>query len=234
VLLVEAKWGLRGFDLGREMLKWVAILTMAVDHVGAILFPEFTVLRVIGRISFPIFAYLLILGMESTRNMRNYFLRLFIFAFISQVPFSLALDYGFFEYMNIFFTLSSGLLFVYFFKKNSPIALVPMVVSLILPFDYTIYGIAIIGCMQILKENAKFGVAALVLLNVLFLVPFNIQFLSLAALPFILLHKEGYFNVTKEIDENTTYHLWRKYFFYIFYPLHLTLLFLIKTYYFII
>jgi hypothetical protein len=229
---VEAKWGLRGFDLGREMLKWVAILTMTVDHVGAILFPEFTGLRVIGRISFPLFAYLLILGMESTRNMRDYFLRLFIFAFISQVSFSLALDYGFFEYMNIFFTLSSGLLFVYFFKKNSPIALVPMLVSFVLPFDYGIYGVAMIGCMQILKENTKFGIGALVLLNVLFLVPFNIQFLSLAALPFILLHIKGYFNVTREVDEKFPYPLWRKYFFYIFYPLHLALLFLIKTYFF--
>jgi len=174
---------LQGFDSGRELLKWIAIITMTVDHVGAILYPEFTVLRFIGRLSFPLFAYLLMLGMETTRNIRNYFIRLFVFAFISQVPFFLALGYGPFDSFNIFFTLSSGLLFVHFFKKGSIFTLVPLFASLVLPFDYSIYGIAMIGCMYILKENTKFGVVSLVLLNTLFLVPWNIQFLSIATIP---------------------------------------------------
>ena len=223
---------LQGFDLGRELLKWIAIITMTVDHVGVILYPEFTVLRFIGRFSFPLFAYLLILGMEKTRNIRNYFARLFIFALISQVPFFLALDYGPFDSLNIFFTLSSGLLFVYFFKKSSVFVLVPVFASLVLPFDYGIYGIAIIGCIFILKENTKFGVFLLVLLNTLFLVPWNIQFLSISAIPFIVLHKNGSLNITKETTEECTIPLWRKYFFYVYYPLHLALLYIIKLYFF--
>jgi len=223
---------LRGFDSGRELLKWIAIITMTVDHVGAILYPEFTVLRFIGRLSFPLFAYLLILGLENTRNIRNYFIRLFIFALISQVPFFLALGFEPFGYLNIFFTLSSGLLFIHFFKKGSIFTLIPMFASLILPFDYGIYGIAVIGCMYILKENTKFGVFSLVLLNMLFLVPLNSQFLSLSAIPLILLHKNGLLKITRETTEKVTIPLWRKYFFYIYYPLHLTLLFLIKLYYF--
>jgi len=182
---------LQGFDLGRELLKWIAIITMTVDHVGVIFYPEFTFLRFIGRFSFPLFAYLLILGIENTRNIRYYFTRLFIFALISQVPFFLALGYGSFDSLNIFFTLSFGLLFVYFFKKSSVFVLVPVFASLVLPFDYGIYGIAMIGCIFILKENTKFGVVSLVLLNTLFLVPWNIQFLSISAIPFIILHKNG-------------------------------------------
>jgi len=223
---------LQSFDFGRELLKWIAIITMTVDHVGAILYPEFTVLRFIGRLSFPLFAYLLILGMENTRNIRNYFTRLFIFALISQVPFFLALDYGPFDSLNIFFTLSSGLLFIYFFKKSSVFVLVPVFASLVLPFDYGIYGIAMIGCMYILKENTKFGVVSLVLLNTLFLVPWNIQFLSISAIPFIILHKNGSLNITRETTEEFTIPLWRKYFFYVYYPLHLALLYIIKLYYF--
>ena len=223
---------LQGFDFGRELLKWIAIITMTVDHVGAILYPEFTVLRLIGRLSFPLFAYLLILGMENTRNIRNYFVRLFIFALISQVPFFLALGYGPFDLLNIFFTLSFGLLFIHFFKKSSVFALVPLFASFVLPFDYSIYGIAVIGCMYILKENTKFGVFSLVLLNTLFLVPWNIQFLSVAAIPLILLHKNGSLTTTKETAEEYTIPLWRKYFFYIYYPLHLTLIYLIHLYYF--
>jgi len=223
---------LQGFDFGRELLKWIAIITMTVDHVGAILYPEFTVLRFIGRLSFPLFAYLLILGIENTRNIRNYFTRLFIFALISQVPFFLALDYGPFDSLNIFFTLSSGLLFIYFFKKSSVFVLVPVFASLVLPFDYGIYGIAMISCVFILKENTKFGVVSLVLLNTLFLVPWSIQFLSISAIPLILLHKNGSLNIKKETTEEVTIPLWRKYFFYIYYPLHLALLYIIKLYYF--
>jgi len=223
---------LQGFDSGRELLKWIAIITMTVDHVGVMLYPEFTVLRFIGRFSFPLFAYLLILGIENTRNIRYYFTRLFIFALISQVPFFLALDYGPFDSLNIFFTLSSGLLFVYFFKKSSVFVLVPVFASLVLPFDYGIYGIAVIGCIFILKENTKFGVFSLVLINTLFLVPWSIQFLSISAIPLILLHKNGSLKITRETTEEVTIPLWRKYFFYVYYPLHLTLLYIIKLYFF--
>jgi hypothetical protein len=219
---------LQSFDSGRELLKWIAIITMTVDHVGVILYPEFEVLRFIGRLSFPLFAYLLMLGMETTRNIRNYFIRLFIFALISQVPFFLAIGYGPFDSLNIFFTLSSGLLFIYFFKKTSVFAIVPLLASIVLPFDYGIYGIAVIGCMYILKENTKFGVFSLVLLNALFLVPWNTQFLSIAAIPFIVLHKNGSLTTTKQTAELYTIPVWRKYFFYIYYPLHLTSLFVVK------
>jgi len=225
---LKESYSLQGFDFGRELIKWIAIITMTVDHVGVLLYPEFTFLRLIGRLSFPLFAYLLILGLENTRNIRNYFIRLFIFALISQVPFFLALGYGPFDALNIFFTLSSGLLFVHFLKKGSVFALVPLFASLVLPFDYSIYGIAVIGSMYILTRNTKLGVASLVMLNLLFLVPMSIQFLSIAAIPLILLHKNGSFKITKETTEEATIPLWRKYFFYVYYPLHLTLLYIIK------
>ena len=223
---------MQGFDFGRELLKWIAIITMTVDHVGAVLYPEFEVLRWIGRLSFPLFAYLLILGMENTRNVNNYFIRLFIFALISQVPFFLATGTEPFEHLNIFFTLSFGLLFVYFFKKSSVLAFIPLFISFIVPFDYGIYGIAMIGCMYILYENPKVGIASLVILNALFLVPWNTQFLSLFAMPLILLHKNGSLTATSKSTKTFKIPLWRKYFFYVYYPLHLTLLYILKLYFF--
>jgi hypothetical protein len=222
----------RSYDLGRELLKWIAIITMTLDHIGAILYPEFEFLRWIGRLAFPLFAYLLILGMESTRNIRNYFVRLFIFALISQIPFFIAIDYAPFDLLNIFFSLSFGLLFITFFKKGSLLALVPLLASFIIPFDYGIYGLAMIGCMYILTKNTNFGVILLLLLNVLFLVPFNSQLLSVTALPLIVFHKDGALNMAKPLSGNFKIPLWRKYFFYVYYPLHLTLLYIIKLYFF--
>ena len=194
------------FDYGRELLKWIAIITMTVDHVGAVLYPELDVLRWIGRLSFPLFAYLLMLGLENTRNVRNYFVRLFTFALISQVPFFLATGKQPFEMLNIFFTLSLGLAFVYYFRKGSPIAFIPLLVSL---------------------------VVSMVALNAIFMVEISSQILSLAALPLIVLHQSGYLAITKiNPDKRFRIPLWRKYFFYAYYPLHLALLYAIKVVFF--
>jgi len=219
------------FDVGREILKWIAIATMTVDHVGAILYPTYDILRIIGRLSFPLFSYLIALGVESTRNVKNYFIRLFIFALVSQIPFSLALGTGIFEHLNIFFTLSCGVLFIFFFKKQSLLILIPMLVSF-LNFDYGVYGILMIGSMYILRENKELGIVAIILLNLTFLSTWIPQIFSLLALPIILLHNNGSLKIVKEAGGKNPYPSWRKYFFYIYYPLHLTLLYLIKIYYF--
>jgi hypothetical protein len=223
---------MKGFDYGREILKWLAIITMTIDHVGAILYTELDVLRWIGRLAFPLFAYLLILGMEDTRNVRNYFVRLFAFALISQVPFFLAIDHAPFDLFNIFFTLASGLVFIYYFKKGSLFAFVPVVISIIVPFDYGIYGIALIGCMYILRNDTRVGVASLILLNLLFLFPLQSQILSLVAIPFIVLHKTGYLSIIKKNEGKFSIPLWRKYFFYAYYPIHLVILYVIRVTYF--
>ena len=217
-----------GFDSGRDLLKWIAIITMTIDHIGAVLYPEITILRWIGRLSFPLFAYLLILGTQNTKNIQKYFNRLIIFALISQTPFFLALGIGPFDHLNIFFTLSFGILFIYFFKKGSIIAFFPILISSILPFDYGIYGIATIGCMYFLVKNKNFGILLLFLLNMLFLAQSSSQFLSLLTLPLILLHNNG--SLTRKIEKNKAFSIpfWRKYFFYVYYPLHLTILYLIK------
>jgi hypothetical protein len=46
------------------MLKWVAIVSMTIDHIGVVLYPEFTVLRMIGRLALPLFSYLIVLGIK--------------------------------------------------------------------------------------------------------------------------------------------------------------------------
>jgi len=225
---VNSSKRLQSFDLGREILKWIALVTMTIDHLGAALFPDYIFMRIIGRISFPLFGYLLVLGMESTRNTKNYVARLFIFALISQAPFFLALGYPPFEMLNIFFTLSLGLL-----SLLKPLLILPsLLVSEFLNFDYGAYGIASIACMYILNKNTRNGIVCLVLFNAMYSLLNNIQVFSLLALPIILLYKEvfGLMKIEKKIKGDTVYPPWRKYFFYIYYPFHLSMIYLIKTF----
>lgn len=71
-----------------DTLKLIALLTMLVDHIGYLFYPEMMVFRTIGRIAFPIFAYQVAMGYKHTSNLSAYSLRLFGFAIISMVPYA--------------------------------------------------------------------------------------------------------------------------------------------------
>ena len=99
-------------------LKWIAIVTMAVDHTGVACYKwlgvseSYWLMRHIGRIAFPIFAFLLVEGFRHTRNRRNYFRNLLIFCVVSEIPFDLVIE-GWAtrnDGQNIFWTLAIGLL----------------------------------------------------------------------------------------------------------------------------
>jgi len=100
----------------REVLKLIAIVTMLIDHVGIVVFSDQEVFRMIGRISFPIFALLLAEGFIRTKHPRQYATRLFIFFLISQVPFMAALQQP--RYLNIFFDLFVGFVMLWLLKTN--------------------------------------------------------------------------------------------------------------------
>ena len=59
-------------------LKLVAALTMLIDHVGMLLFPQVLLLRIIGRLAFPIYAFMIAEGCRYTKNKLRYFLMVFL------------------------------------------------------------------------------------------------------------------------------------------------------------
>ncbi len=223
----------RRFDFGRELLKIVAIVTMVVDHVGNILYPDLLFLQMIGRLAFPIFAYLIVLGVESTKKPLKYMVTLLVFAVFSQVPYFLAFGIEPFERLNILFSLLLSAVTIYFYDKRSPMAFIPLLVSMILPTEGSYYVVVTAVGMKLLKDTPKLGALLLFALNLQFVflssdVHTQIQILSLFAVPLIFLHIKNKLKKEILIPENSLAYLLRKYFFYIFYPLHLAILFFIN------
>lgn len=93
------------------VLKLIAIITMVFDHSGYLIYGHLSWMNFVGRIAFPIFAFQISEGYIHTHNLKKYFVRLIIFALISQIPYAW-FGYCFFSKMslNIIFTLILGLL----------------------------------------------------------------------------------------------------------------------------
>ncbi len=90
-----------------DSLKLIAMVTMLVDHIGYMFFPQYSIFRSVGRLAFPIFAYQLAVGYEKTSSLKNYAKRLFVFGLISQIPYSFfspGMEFEPFR-LNIMFTL---------------------------------------------------------------------------------------------------------------------------------
>ena len=95
-------------------LKITAMASMLTDHIGAAFFPQYTILRIIGRLAFPIYAFLIAEGCVYSSSRMRYLGRLFALALLSELPFDLALfpDGGRLSHQNVCFTLFIGLAMV--------------------------------------------------------------------------------------------------------------------------
>ncbi len=211
----KSKIGISSFTL-----KWIAIITMLIDHVGAVLYPQYLYLRIIGRISFPIFCFLLVEGALHTSNIRKYEMRLLVFALLSEIPF----DYVFFgkltlEHQNVFFTLFIGLVMIevirYGKAGNFPFGafIVAIMAAELLGTDYGAGGILFIACFYWLHEQKLLKQVAFVALNLLYFGIGVQAYAGLAAIPMLLYNEKQGAKM--------------KYFFYLFYPVHLLILYLI-------
>ena len=73
-------------------LKIIACVSMLIDHIGIVFVDNNLFMRAVGRLAFPIFAFLLVQGLLHTSDVRRYLLRLSIFAVVSEIPFDLAMQ----------------------------------------------------------------------------------------------------------------------------------------------
>lgn len=209
-------------------LKLIALITMIIDHYGAIFQSNVDIYRIIGRLAFPIYSFLLVEGYLHTRDIKKYAKRLLIFAFISEIPFDLAFN-GRLEFMhqNIFFTLFIGLMTMYFLDRREEyniskfmVIIVSVIFATVFSVDYSFVGIVYILAFYFTKDMEKkekiLRVAAIMLLINFSLIGYIQQF-SLLALIFIYFYNEKLGPKNAFIQT----------LFYIMYPLHLLLFYLL-------
>lgn len=253
---INGKNGISG-----STIKMIAIITMLIDHVAAAVFDRVlisqglweayssvetarqfmqehivlytldSIMRMIGRVSFPIFCFLLIEGFLHTHNLKKYIGRMLLFAVASEIPFDLAFkgktcDW---EYQNVFLTLVIGLLVLTGFQLVRKKEEIHRVVSVILhgmilaagmgaasliKSDYGAYGVLTVAVMYLLRKNRIWELlAGCTILTVM-------SFSELTS--FIVILPVHFYNGKKGWN--------MKYFFYFFYPVHLLILYLICKY----
>ena len=231
--------------MSQTTLKIIAITTMLIDHIGAvILLPmaaqgDFVELywttRYIGRMAFPIFAYLIAVGCVYTKNINFYALRLGVFALISQIPFSLALgsEINFASHTNIFYTLFLAVVAIKIYKMFQKgdksryfaalVALPPAAfLAHFLGADFGAFGVLLIFFIYMFNPLNKLhaaGVVASFMVYRHFL--HNPLFLTFGILAAVCI----YFNNQMRKPQSPIL----KHFFYMFYPLHLAILALFVT-----
>ena len=203
-------------------LKIIAITTMLIDHIGSVIFPEYLMFRIIGRLSFPLFAFLITEGYRHTSNFNKYLIRLSIFALVSQYPFWLA--FGFDAGLNIFFTLSIGLLAIYSYEKYKNILLVFFlaVFADLIGVDYGFFGIFLIYMIHIFRDNFKSMLLYISGLYFFFFIIIGLVTPESSIFYYIQIFALISFLFIKVYNGSQGPKL--KYFFYLFYPVHLLIL----------
>lgn len=220
-------------------LKLIAMVTMLIDHVAAMLLtrlyvarlvaPSFYdviyIMRLIGRVAFPIYCFLLVEGFERTGNFKKYLGRMVIFALLSEIPFDLALAGRGIDihHQNVMWTMALGLVAMYGMKLVEEkgfwkgkhfilqmlIAAVAAVLAELLKTDYSWAGVLCISSMYLLKAgNARRALLG----NAFLIMKSTLEVTGLLSVPLI-----GGYNGKRGLK--------LKYFFYAFYPLHLLLLY---------
>lgn len=215
------------------MIKFIAALFMLVDHIGMILFPQVYVLRILGRLSMPLFAYSVARGFYYSNKKgttARYARNLFLFALISQIPFTVLSVWinGAFA-LNIGFTwLLAVCLMKTLSTEKRPIALGVMcalifLIALVIPVDYGLCGVIYPSVYFLLLfgyYKPQYVFVSTAALYALYVITGGgqIQAFSIAAFPILM--------IAKQRDDKIKM---PRRFYYWFYPLHIAVLLGIKA-----
>ena len=221
--------------LSGNQLKMIALVAMTCDHVGKELLPQYDILQIVGRLAFPIFAYMIAEGCRYTRNRRKHLLQVASLALLCQVVYFVA-EGSLFQCILVTFSLSIGTIYgvehalkertVSAWAGAAGICGVVFFVSVLLPIiwkgtdfavDYGIWGILLPVMVYFAPENLKIPMTAAVLVP-LCIEPGGIQWYAMFAVPLLTLYsgKKGKANI--------------KNLFFTYYPAHLVCIYLLSLF----
>lgn len=246
----------RKFELKANTLKLIAISAMLVDHIGYAFLPMDGVLwiifRCIGRIAAPIIFFFIVEGYHRTKNINKYMFRLFVFALISYIPYIYLFHETFpitkeqFLNLNVLYTLLIGLIFIRVFEElKNPLVKIPiMIILLILSTvgDWNYIALLLMLTFHFYYGNYKnqaFTACIILLFNNTFLVTFLSPFFNYV--DGVAIDLSIYRWTLSELGMFFSIFLLRfyngqkgnggkiaKYSFYLFYPIHLLAICLIR------
>ena len=204
------------------MLKLLALFCMAIDHTGAVLFPQQEVLRWIGRLAFPIYCFLLSEGFFFTSSRKRYLLRLLLFGILSEPCFDFAFSGLWWrpESQNVFWTLALGLASIWAIEKFREIPFPGILLAFccallaeVLHTDYGAFGVFLVLIFAVFHSRRLTALGVFALADIGYALNGSIIQIGavLAAVPIWLYNKKRGPRLPKLL-------------FYGFYPAHLLVL----------
>lgn len=169
-----------------NLLKLIAMVTMFVDHAGKMLFPQYRIMRVIGRLAFPIYCYCLAMGSVYTRNPLKYLKRLVILALISQPIYALGLGHTVSAMYSVSFAENPvvAAFNFYMYSWSKPSIMLTMILGMLLLWTLRERQISLFIALALLcwliQDKVDYGLKGLGLI-LLFYLFINYRWLSLAA-----------------------------------------------------
>lgn len=228
------------YSFNSNQLKMIAITVMLFDHLIAVFTPRdnmllWSILRIPGGIVAPIMCYLIAVGYHYTSDVKKYIFRLLVFAVISHIPYNLTFGFTFFQATSVILALALGLIALTVAKnENIPIPFKIAIIGTCCVLARTanwhylavlwivnfglfyrnikiqLIGFIMLGlCLNVLPTLLTTGLAGLLRFE---------KFGFLLACPFLLRYNGKRGEKIKFLDK----------FFYIFYPTHLIVIYLIK------
>jgi hypothetical protein len=233
--------------MNRNVFKFIAAFSMFLDHFAVIILDVdstlYFIFRILGRIAFVLFAYMIVEGFFKTRNLKKYFLRLLGFAVIIElfiVGYYFVSDVNYILHFNVIWPLVFGLLGLILFKQKSfwiRLLVIPLVFfAEYINTPYGAYGVLMIIIFALYPNNVT---------KLLFVIALNFLFIEVPLLSYLELgnlaryNKDMWFQwfsilgmVFIFLYNGKLGKIKTKWFFYIFYPSHLIMIYLIQVIFF--
>lgn len=234
------------FEITSFLLHILAMAFMLCDHLWATIVPGNEWLTCIGRIAFPIFAFMIVEGYFHTRNLKNYVLRLLVFAILSEIPFNLMSGGSMFNplHQNVLWTFLIGLGLIHLIERAKHKraiwmwlvtvigVLMGLLVALFSMVDYGCYGILMMLVFYLFRGRRWWCFAG----QLICLWYINIEMMGGMVYPIELLgrewiiHQQGFallalIPIWLYHGKQGLYNKTLKYTYYAFYPVHLLILY---------